>query len=133
MPSSYQAVGVTTARTGEWRVGLPEPAVDANCRKIYAAATGTDPARSDNEYAGLGVACGLVDLVVKGATNAGADLTRPKYVAGLQAIGRVAFPHFGGFSYRPGKFDGGDLIRMIRHNASCKCWMPEGTFVEPRY
>ena len=33
MPASFQAVGVTTARTGEWRVGAPEPAVDAACRR----------------------------------------------------------------------------------------------------
>ena len=137
MPSTFQAVGVTASRIGEWRVGLPEPAVDAACRQIYSAATGANPQRSDNAYGGMDLACGFVDLIVRGATPAGPDLTRDKFVDGLQQIGSIAYPFFGGFSYRSGKFDGGDSIRMLTFNPSCDggsaCWMPQGDFVDPRY
>jgi hypothetical protein len=133
MPTSFQAVGVTASRIGEWRVGMPEPAVDAACRKIYAAATGTDPQRSQNEYGGMDLGCGLVDLLVRGTTGAGPELTRAKYVDSLQQIGSIDFPFFGGFSYRPGKFDGGDPVRMLGYDSACTCWMPQGDFVEPRY
>jgi hypothetical protein len=51
----------------------------------------------------------------------------------LQQIGSIAFPFFGGFSFRPGKFDGGDSIRTLLYTSSCTCWMPEGNFVDPRY
>jgi ABC-type branched-subunit amino acid transport system substrate-binding protein len=133
MPASFKAVGVTTARTGEWRIGLPEPAVDAACREIYTRATGANPARSDNAYGGMDNACGLVDLVVRAATASGPELTRVKFVDGLQQIGRIPYPLYGGFSYGPGKFDGADSIRTLVSDSSCGCWMPQGDFVEPRY
>jgi hypothetical protein len=133
MPASFKAVGVTTARTGEWRIGLPEPAVDAACREIYTRATGANPARSDNAYGGMDNACGLVDLVVRAATSSGPELTRVKFVDGLQQIGRIPYPLYGGFSYGPGKFDGADSIRTLVSDSSCGCWMPQGDFVEPRY
>jgi hypothetical protein len=133
MPSTFKAVGVTTSRVGEWRVGLPEPAVDAACRQIYSAATGADPQRSQNEYGGMDLACGLVDLIVRGTTSSGPDLTRQKFVDGLQQMGSIDFPFFGGFSYQPGKFDGGDPVRILDFDPACMCWMPQGDFVPPRY
>jgi hypothetical protein len=133
MPDSFEAVGVTVNRTGEWRVNLPEPAVDAACRKTYAAATGMDPARSDSAYAAVGLACGLVDVVARSARSAGTQLTRAKYVAGMQHLGSVPFPYFGSFSFRPGKLDGADAIRTQRYDPSCNCWLPQGNFVDPRY
>jgi ABC-type branched-subunit amino acid transport system substrate-binding protein len=133
MPSSFQGVGVTVNRTGEWRVGLPEPAVDASCRQTYAKATGQNPARSDNTYAAVGLACGLVNLLVRATTGAGPTLTRSKYVASLSQIGSIPFPFFGSFSYQPGKFDGADAIRTIVYDSSCKCWLPKGPFVNPTY
>jgi len=133
MPASFQAVAVTTTRVGEWRVGIAEPAVDASCRETYAKATGNDPKRSDLAYGGVLVACGLVDLLARGTQGAGADLTRAKYVASLQQIGSVAFPYFGGFSFRPGKFGGGDPVRTVVYHQSCTCWMPIGSFAGPKY
>jgi hypothetical protein len=133
MPASFQAVGVTASRIGEWRVGIAEPAVDAACRQIYSAATGTDPQRSENAYGAMDLACGLVDLVVRGTTGAGPDLTRDKYADSLQHMGSIEFPFFGGFSFRPGKYDGGDPIRTLNYDAGCTCWIPQGDFVAPRY
>ena len=133
MPSSFQGVGVTTTRVGEWRVGLPEPAADASCRQTYAKATGQNPARSDNTYAAVGLACGLVNLLVRGMTGAGPDLTRAKYVANLGQAGAIPFPFFGSFSYRPGKFDGADAVRTIVYSSSCTCWLPKGDFASPTY
>jgi ABC-type branched-subunit amino acid transport system substrate-binding protein len=133
MPSSFQAVATTTWRTGEWRVGTPEPARDKACREIYAKATRENPARSENGYGGVVMACGVVDLLRRGTTAPGPDLTRAKYATSLQAIGRIDFPNFAGFSYRPGKTDGADNIRMMRYQSQCRCWMPVGNFVAPKY
>lgn len=133
MPSTFQAVGVTVNRTGEWRVNMPEPAVDAGCRKTYAAATGTNPQRSDNVYAAVGLACGLIDVLARGARAGTAQLTRVKFIAGLQSIGSIGFPYFGSFSFRPAKYDGADAIRILKYDSTCKCWLPQGPFVDPRY
>jgi hypothetical protein len=133
MPSSFRAVGVTTMRTGEWRVGLPEPAVDAACRQVYESATGSKLQRSDNAYAATLEACDLVDLLVRGMRGSGPTLTRAGFSAGMQQIGTLAMPYLGGGSFRPGKFDGADLIRTLNYQQSCTCWMPVGSFVPPRY
>jgi hypothetical protein len=133
MPASFRAVGVTASRVGEWRAGIPEPAVDGACRKIYTAATGANPARGDNVYAAMDVSCGVVDVFARGARAAGPVLTRAGYVAALQQIGSIGYPYFGGFSYRPGKRDGTDPIRLITYRPSCTCWLPAGNFVPPRY
>jgi hypothetical protein len=133
MPTSFQAVGVTASRVGEWRVGLPEPAVDASCRQIYTAATGSTPQRSDNAYAAALLSCGLVDVFVRAARGAGPVLTRAAYVGALQQIGSIAYPYYGGFSYRPGKRDGTDAVRPIVYRQSCTCWVPVGNFVPPRF
>jgi hypothetical protein len=133
MPTSFQAVGVTASRVGEWRVGLPEPAVDASCRQIYTAATGSTPQRSDNAYAAALLSCGLVDVFARAARGAGPVLTRAAYVGALQQIGSIAYPYYGGFSYRPGKRDGTDAVRPIVYRQSCTCWVPVGNFVPPRF
>ena len=133
MPSSFQAVGVTASRVGEWRAGMPEPSVDAACRKIFTAATGSNPARSDNAYAEMAVSCGMIDVFARGARGGGPSLTRAGYVAALQQVGSIGYPYFGGFSYRPGKRDGTDPVRLIVYRSSCTCWMPAGNFVPPRY
>ena len=133
MPQTFQGIGVTASRVGEWRVGMPEPAVDAACREIYKAGTGEDPQRSENAYGGMDLACGLTDLIVRGATGAGPELTRQKYVDALQQVGSIDYPFFGGFSYQPGKFDGADHVRTLAYDSSCTCWMPQGDFTEPRY
>jgi hypothetical protein len=133
MPASFGAIAVTTMRTGEWRAGIPEPAVDASCRETYATATGTNLARSNAVYEAMLVACGLVDVLARGVRGAGPMLTRAGFDTSLQQIGSIPFPFFGGFSYQPGKFDGGDLVRTLVYQQSCKCWMPQGNFTEPRY
>jgi hypothetical protein len=81
----------------------------------------------------MDLACGLVDLIVRGTTPAGPDLTRDKFVSSVQQVGSIEFPFFGGFSYQPGKFDGGDAVRTLEFQPSCMCWMPQGDFVAPRY
>jgi ABC-type branched-subunit amino acid transport system substrate-binding protein len=133
MPNGFEGLGVTVNRTGEWRVGMPEPSLDAACRKTWAKATGNDPPRSDNTYGAVGLACGLVNLVTRAARAAGPTLTRPKYVSGLQGLGSIDFPFFGSFSFHAGKQDGADAIRLIKYDGGCKCWLPQGAFQPPRY
>ncbi|MBW3664967.1 MAG: ABC transporter substrate-binding protein [Actinobacteria bacterium] len=144
MPESFRSVGITTMRIGEWRIGSPEPAVDAACRETYAASSGEDPHRSDNDYGGAMLSCGMVDLFVRAATLAGPELTREGWVTGVQQIGALDYPFFGGMSFGPGKVDGADHIRTLVAEASCPpaegqggrssaCWMPVGDFRPPHY
>lgn len=142
MPPSFRAVGITTMRTGEWRIGAPEPAVDAACRQIYAAAASRAVDRSEQDYGGALQACGMVDLFVRGAAASGPQLTRDGWVASVQRIGAIDYPNFGGLSFTSGKLDGADAIRLIQFEASCParrggreapCWMPQGAFRPPHY
>jgi len=142
MTSSFRAVGVTTMRTGEWRVDTPEPAVDAACREIYARAVGRAVERDETDYAGSLQACGMIDLFVRAAVGAGPTLTRAGWVDNVPRIGALPYPSFGGMSFRPGKLDGADHIRLLEYEASCParggdgsapCWMPRGSFRPPHY
>jgi hypothetical protein len=133
MPPSFRATGITTTRIGEWRVNMGEPAIDASCRKTYAASSGMDPKRSDNEYQGALHACGMIDVLRRALTGAGATLTRDGFVSSVQQIGPLASPFFGGASYGRGKFDGADDIRSVAFDAGCKCWMPNSGFKRPYF
>lgn len=144
MPESFRAVGITSLRTGEWRVNMPEPAVDAACRQTYARASGIDPKRSEDAYGGALHACGMVDVFVRGALAAGPELTRDRWVAGVQQIGAIEYPFFGGMSYGPGKVDGADAIRTVEFEPACpvdesggggteRCWVPVSDFRPPHF
>ena len=142
MPASFQAVGVTTMRTGEWRVDAPEPSLDAACREIYSRFADRELDRSDLDYGGALQACGMIDLFVRAAVGSGAELTRGGWVDGVQRIGAIDYPNFGGISFAAGKFDGADPIRTIAFRASCAagtggrqgpCWMPRTPFRAPHY
>src|SRR5207237_9665082 len=80
MPHSFEgSVAITTTRTGEARVGIPENPTEARCREVYERRTGqTLAARgtSSNEYELTEEACDLVNVFVAGARSAGADLTQ---------------------------------------------------------
>lgn len=144
MPASFRSVGITTMRIGEWRIDSPEPAVDAACRETYAASAGDDLHRSDSDYGGAVLSCGMVGLFVRAATLAGHELTRGRWVTGVQQIGALDFPFFGGMSFGPSKVDGADHIRTLVAETSCRpaagqgsrssaCWMPVGGFRPPHY
>jgi ABC-type branched-subunit amino acid transport system substrate-binding protein len=133
MPASFRATALTTSRQGEWRKGVPEPAVDHACRKTYAARTGQDVPPSTSNYQGVVNACGEVDLFARAAAQAGTNLTRQGLAAALQNQGDIAFPFFNTTSFRPGKFDGADSVRLLTSDPGCTCWMPTGAFVDPKY
>ncbi len=88
MPPSYfrQALGVTSSRVGEGRVGYAEPAHDANCRRIYETAPGggkidRNSAR-DYFYFQAMSTCQLVANLKDGLDRAGLNPTRPVVRAG---------------------------------------------------
>ena len=144
MPASFQGTAITTMRTGEWRVNYPEPAVDAACQEIYADHSGDDPDRSEANYSGAMISCGMVGLFARAAVGAGQELTRERWVTGIQRIGAIPYPYFGGMSFGPGKVDGADPIRTLVFEPSCPapegqggggppCWMPVSDFRPPHY
>ena len=134
MPESFEgSLATTVARTGEDVVNRPEPQVDAACREVYERATGeTLPRMKDGEYNNTYgttlYACGMISLLERAATAAGADLTRPRFSAAMQRLGPVSLPRFGGGAFGVGKFDATDLVRTLRWHADCTCWKPLDEF-----
>ncbi len=134
MPASFAGTAITTFRSGEWRVGKPEPAPDAACRQLYAKQTGKDVQRSDGtSYQSMTTTCGMVDLFARAARAVGPNLTRQALSAAFQRLGGHPLPGFGGASYGPQKFDGADPIRTMKSDNGCSCWLPADDFRTARY
>jgi ABC-type branched-subunit amino acid transport system substrate-binding protein len=133
MPPSFDGSLITTNRTGEFRRNLPEPETEAACRKTVEERTGEKLDRSTVQYNSTVRLCTLLDVFVRGATAAGADLTRPALSEGIHGIGPMPLATFGGGSFRPGKPDAGDLIRTARFDSECRCWIPADGFRPPKH
>ena len=111
MPASFDgALTVTAMRTYDWRVGVPEPAKDAQCREIVERRTDFTLNREGDEdalYVGSMWACGVMDRLRLGAELVGPDLTRPAFAAAMGQLGTIEVPYSGGFgTYAADKLDG---------------------------
>ena len=133
MPESFQAVAVTSIRLGEWRVNMPDSAVDVQCRQTYNQASGANYQPSNSNYEALMFSCGLVNMFSESAGKAGANLTRAGLAAALQGLGPLSLPYFGSGSFHAGKYDAADAVRTLRFQYACKCWEPIDGFVPPQY
>jgi ABC-type branched-subunit amino acid transport system substrate-binding protein len=129
MPASFAgAISYTALRTGEARAGMPEPATDAACRKVFERRTGKKLDRTASEYYLTVTACGILEQFARGMQAAGVNPTRALLSAGLQGIGSFDVPFSGAGSWRQGKFDAPDVVRRTTWKADCRCWVPVGPF-----
>ncbi|HWE66776.1 MAG TPA: ABC transporter substrate-binding protein [Acidimicrobiales bacterium] len=134
MPASFDGnIGYTSLDTGEFQAGQADGPQDAACAAIYTAETGKTLSQSNEEYATAVTACGILNLFVKGATNAGANLTRAGLSQGMQKIGSFAMPYGSTGSFGPGKFDAPASTRKVIWRYNCKCWLPDGPFTANQY
>lgn len=135
MPPSYEgAIALTSYRTGEHRVGLPEPALDAECAALFQRRTGTQVVRGETAYSSTMHSCGLVRSAVTGLERAGPNLTRQAFVAGLRTRPAFTIPFVGGSArFGPAKHDAVDDVRPLEWSAGCRCWLPAGEFRRTRF
>ena len=125
MPPGTRALGLAVGRVGESRVGTPLAPEDVECVRTYEAASGHSvDLAAGTELSSVLAVCGLVEVFVRGARNAGTELNRRTFSDGVSAIGDLALPGFGSASFRPGKYDGADTARVVQFTASCTCWTP---------
>lgn len=134
MPASFAgAITYTALRTGEARMGMPEPPTDAQCRQIFEKRAGKKLDRTTTEYSLTITACGILDQFARAMTTAGANPTRSLLSSALQAIGSWNVPFSGAGSWSRGKFDAPDVVRRGTWKADCKCWIPVAPFVRTPY
>lgn len=128
MPASFTGLANTVSRTGEQRVGAPEPAVDANCRTVFETATKQQLARGTAQYETTMGACNQIRTFVAAARATGPQLTRARLSGGYQGMGSFPLAYTAGGSFGPGKFDAADFSRPVVADMSCRCWKPAGDF-----
>ena len=63
-----------------------------------------------------------------GLARAGANPTRDGFAGGVQAIGAFENAGYGPSSFRPGRSDSTDAIRISQAFGDCKCWKPATGF-----
>lgn len=134
MPPSYDGtIGVTSTRVGEHRVGRAATPEVTACLDRWKALTGAPLEPQSGDEAIMFGACGSVDTFAAAARTAGAELTRTRLRDGFTSLGQIAFPQLAPFSWRPGKTDGGDQIRLVQWHQDfdgqeCRCWVPVDEF-----
>lgn len=122
------AIGVTVLRTGEQRVGQPEPAFDRRCRDIYQAASGAKYQRGDLQYETTSGICSVVDIAAKALAAAGAVPTRAGFMTAAESLKNFELAYSDRGSFAAGKHDAPQSIRIARWRFDCKCWKPAGAF-----
>ncbi|MBC7375786.1 MAG: hypothetical protein H7323_17490 [Frankiales bacterium] len=135
MPNSWfdRALSITSSRTGEGRVGKPEPAHDVACRQTFQRRTGLVVDRNtaaDSKYSSVVNACTLQELFAQGFIRAGTNPTRATFVRALAGLGAFENGNYGPSSFN-GKTDAPDAVRVTRGVLSCKCWQPQTDFFRP--
>lgn len=134
MPRSFDGSLVLTAtRNNDWRLNRPEPEFDADCRRRWQRATGEELDPSVTAYQTTLRICTIVEMFARGASDAGASLTRERLSDSLQAAGQLPLATLGGGALGKGKFDAADLFRFMTWKYDCRCWMPSSDFSRGRY
>lgn len=129
MPASYDGnLNFTIARENEGRAGLPEPAIDAECRRLAEAAVGRSLPQDDPEDTGFSRFCNFFTVLHKGLTGAGAELTPRSFSRALQNVGEFQAPNMSTGRLEPGRFDWGASLRTMQWNAGCRCVLPVTDF-----
>jgi ABC-type branched-subunit amino acid transport system substrate-binding protein len=134
MPASFaNSLTYTALRTGEARAGMPEPATDAACRKVFERRTKHTLDHTSSEYSLTITACGILNEFDVAMNAAGVNPTRKLLSSALQGIGSWNVPFSGAGSWGAGKFDAPDVVRRAAWASGCKCWVPKGPFTRTKY
>ena len=115
---------ITGMRFGEPKSNIPEPAEATWCRDVIRKHAGRDIPRTgrDAEYIAANQACDEIRVVLHGIEQAGPNLTRASFIAGVETIrDRPAGVH-GNLTFAPNDHDGGGSWRRIDWSKGCRCW-----------
>jgi hypothetical protein len=133
MPNSFfrRALGVTASRHGEGRVGIAQAGRDASCEQVFEKRSGLAVDRNDQatrEYFDAQAVCGVTEVFRQGLARAGLNPTRASFVQAVQGLGGFDNPFYGPSSFRPGRSDSTDAVRISQAFLDCKCWRPQTGF-----
>ena len=133
MPASFfrRALSVTASRVGEGRVGIAEQPAAARCRGIADKRAGTRLDRNsatNTNYFNATAICQIVQLLRDGMVRAGTNPTRESFVQAVQGLGAFENAGYGPSSFRPGRSDSTDAVRISQAFGDCKCWKPQTAF-----
>lgn len=116
------ARGVTSTVDGDTAVGKPLPELTRKCSKIMQDA-GIPPITGAPADIEVVIMCEHFELFLKMARNAGSNLTRSGMTQNIGSVGVFNGSTVFQSSFdRPGKYTGGDAIKISVWKASCKCW-----------
>jgi len=137
MPDSYfrRAIGVSSSRQGDQNAGRPAGATEQACIDSYVRGGGTRPDPRSLSAATLIGECGLVQTFARGLAAAGTNPTRASLAAALAGLGGFLNPGYTTSSFRSGKTDAPDGVRLVQADGGCKCWKPvgDGSFTPARF
>ena len=117
-------LAITGMRFGEPNSGIAEPPEAAWCRAAIRKQTGNAiPRRGrDAEYIASNQACDEIMTVLTGLEFAGPNLTRARFIAGVETVRNKRAGIHGNLTFLRGRHDGGGSWRRIAWTSSCRCW-----------
>jgi hypothetical protein len=133
MPASFfqRALSVTASRVGEGRVGIAEQPAAARCRSIAEKRAGEKldrNAAATTDYFNVTAICGVLQVLRDGMVRAGTNPTRESFVRAVQSLGGFENPGYGPSTYRAGRTDATDAVRVSQAFGDCRCWKPQTAF-----
>lgn len=114
----------TGMRFGESNSGVAEPPEATWCRAAIKRQTGNDIPRKgrDAEYIASNQACDEILTVLTGLEQAGPNLTRARFIAGVETIRNRRAGIHSNLTFTPQRHDGGGTWRRISWSKGCRCW-----------
>lgn len=129
MPASYNGnLNFTVARTNEGMAGLPEPALDAECRRLAEKAIGRSIPQDDPEDTTFARSCTFFTVLRMGLAGVGPNLTTARFSQSLQAVGDFPAPNMSTGRLGAGRFDWGASLRTMQWKSDCRCLLPVTDF-----
>jgi hypothetical protein len=126
------AIGVTAGfYLAQAHSGETEPADLNACRTEFNEATGKD--LTYGESSPLSIICTDVDILQRGTTGAGTDLTRAGFVAAVERVGTWQLPGLLGGVSAPGRTDFSNALQPVRWSSTCQCYSTAGPVVQDKY
>ena len=122
---------ITVFRVGEIAADMELTDATTECLDNYEAFTGETVERSFPEtgvWTNILLMCDLASIVRAGMENAGDELTKESFVAGLEAIDGLELAGHGNVTYGPDDRGGVDEFRTVQWSGDCKCWIAQGDF-----
>ena len=119
------AIAMALSRVGEIAAGNPLSVQADACLDNYVRFSGNDIERTSPEtaeFVQILYTCDLMSVLYAGLVRAGEELTKEKFVSGLEGLEGFPLASWGDLTFGSGDHSGVQQFRTIEWSTDCLCW-----------